>query len=49
VTAGIPIVMAVGAPSSFAIDTARRFGMRLIGFVRSGRFSVYAGGDRLIV
>ena len=49
VTAGIPIVIAVGAPSSLAIETALRFGMTLIGFARGERFNVYTASDRLIV
>jgi len=45
--ARIPIVCGVSAPSSLAVDVARRFNMTLAGFIRGPRFNVYAGEKRL--
>jgi FdhD protein len=45
--AGIPLLAAVGAPSSLAIDTAAEFGMTLVGFLRDGTFNIYTGKQRV--
>ena len=45
--AGIPIMVAVGAPTSLAVDLADSYGMTLIGFARSDHYNIYAGKHRL--
>jgi FdhD protein len=48
IVANIPVIATIGAPSSLAIETAQRFGVILLGFVKEDRFNVYSGGEKLL-
>jgi FdhD protein len=45
--AGFPIFIAVGAPSTLAVDLANEHGMTLIGFARDDRMTVFSGNRRV--
>jgi FdhD protein len=44
---GIPMVAAVGAPSSLAVQVAREFDMILVGFLRDDHFNIYHGAEHV--
>jgi FdhD protein len=47
-TVGISALVAVSAPTAFAIRSADAFGVTLIGFARPGRHVIYAHGERVV-
>jgi FdhD protein len=46
--ANIGLLMGVGAPTSLAIDLAKRFDITLIGFVKTDSFNIYCGENRIL-
>ncbi len=47
VASRIPMLVAVGAPSSLAVETAQRFGLTLVGFTKASGFNLYTGAQRV--
>ncbi len=45
--AGVPVVCAVSAPSSLAVDAAEQLGITLVGFLRGDDFNIYAHSERI--
>lgn len=46
--AGMPLLVAVSAPSSLAVELAREFNVTLVGFLRGENFNIYAAGERIV-
>lgn len=49
VMAGVPVLSAISAPSSLAVDLAVETGMTLVGFLRGSSFTIYAGESRIVL
>ena len=48
VMAGMPVLAAVSAPSSLAVDLAREFNVTLVGFLRGDTFNIYSAEERIV-
>jgi FdhD protein len=48
IMANIPVIATIGAPSSLAVETAQRFGVILLGFVKEDKFNVYSGAKNVV-
>ena len=49
VMAGLPILCAIGAPSSLAVELAEEFNITLIGFLKENRFNIYTHPERILI
>ena len=47
--ANIGVLVGVGAPTSLAVDLAKKFNMTLVGFVKDKRFNIYSNNERIII
>jgi len=47
IASGIPMLVAVGAPSSLAVEVAEKFNATLVGFTKPNSFNIYAGAERV--
>lgn len=49
VLAGVPMIVAVGAPTSLAVSVAQEYGVTLVGFLSDRGFNVYSGKERVVL
>jgi FdhD protein len=47
--ANIGVLVGVGAPTSLAVDLAKKFNMTLVGFVKDKSFNIYSNNERIII
>lgn len=48
ITAQVPLIAAVGAPSSLAVQLAQTYNLTLVGFLRNGHFNIYSTPERIL-